>query len=249
VRLFPSLLSVVVAALTLAVGPAAAQGPAAAGAGATEAAEARLKLLETALAAAPDDLRAANAYRMAVIETGHYDRALAFFEALVADHPTSSNLHLNYGFAYVDKIPAAGAITQVILANNALNQFTRSLELEPSWIGYYTRGNSYLFWPKIFGRTPLGVADLEQALGMQKTGPLRHYHVRVYIALGDGYWMMDDLEKAVATWKEGAALFPDNGVLRSRLTARGDGLRSLIDGSYDPAKRVDTSLEDLWIDQ
>jgi ribonuclease-3 len=34
------------------------------------------------------------------------------FEALVAAHPASANAWLNYGFAYVDKIPAAGAISQ-----------------------------------------------------------------------------------------------------------------------------------------
>ena len=29
--------------------------------------------------------------------------------------PNAANAYLNYGFAYVNKIPAAGAITQVIL--------------------------------------------------------------------------------------------------------------------------------------
>ena len=82
------------------------------------------------------------------------------FEKLVAAHPTSSNSYLNYGFAYVDKIPAAGSITQVIMANTALTQFTKSIELKPTWIALYTRGNSYLYWPKVFGRAGLGVTDL-----------------------------------------------------------------------------------------
>ena len=74
--------------------------------------------LEAALAAAPDNLRYASEYRQAVIQAGEYDRCVAFFEKLVADHPSSANAWLNFGFAYVDKIPAAGSITQVILANN-----------------------------------------------------------------------------------------------------------------------------------
>ena len=78
-----------------------------------------LDRLEAALAAAPDDIRYASEYRQAVIQTNQYDRSLKFFEKLVADHTAAPNAFLNYGFAYVDKIPVAGAITQVILANTA----------------------------------------------------------------------------------------------------------------------------------
>src|SRR3989442_10969972 len=78
-----------------------------------------LATLEQALRAQPDDLRVGNEYRMAVVRTGQYDRGLAFFQRLLAANPWAANAHLNCGFAYVDKIPVAGAITQVILANNA----------------------------------------------------------------------------------------------------------------------------------
>ena len=140
----------------------------------------------------------------------------------MADHPNSAKAHLNYGFAYVDKIPAAGSITQVILANTALTEFTRSIDISPSWIAYYTRGNSYLFWPKVFLRAPLGVADLEKAYGMQKAGPKRTYHVRVYISLGDGYWKTDNMDKARAIWTEGLREFPDNAQLKARLSKDGE---------------------------
>jgi tetratricopeptide (TPR) repeat protein len=214
--------------------------------------EAALAKLEAAVAAAPDDMRSGNDYRMAVVaaagdrSTKLYDRAIAFFEKVVAEHPDAANAHLNYGFAYVDKIPAAGTITQVILANNALGSFTKSLELRPSWIGYYTRGNSYLFWPRIFGRTKYGIADLEEAIKIQDAGPKRPYYVRAYISLGDGYWKNDELDKAVAIWKQGLAEFPDSAALKSRLAADGDALKALMDAAYDPAKRVNTSLQEIW---
>lgn len=202
--------------------------------------------LEQALSAQADDLRAGNDYRMAIIKAGQYDRGLDFFEKLVASHPSASNARLNYGFQYVDKIPAAGSITQVILANNALTEFTKALQLRGSWIGYYTRGNSYLFWPKIFGRTKLGIADLEEALKIQKAEPKRSYHVRVYIALGDGHFKMDDLAKATAVWKEGLEQFPGDAQLKLRLSLKPDDVRSMLEGVYDPNKRVDTNLQDLW---
>jgi tetratricopeptide (TPR) repeat protein len=210
------------------------------------AAIAALAPLEQAVDANPDDIRTANDYRMAVIPTGQYDRALAFFDRLTKAHPQSANLHLNYGFEYVDKIPSAGSITQVILANNALGEFTKAIDLQPTWIGLYTRGNSYLFWPRIFGRTPLGVADLEAAMKMQRAEPKKSYHVRVFVALGDAYWKMDDTARATATWKAGQSLYPDNADLKARLSKQGDDLQKLFDSVYDANKRVDTSLKDLW---
>ena len=123
----------------------------------------------------------------------------------------------------------AGSITQVILANTALSHFSKSIELQPSWIGYYTRGNSYLYWPKIFNRAHLGVEDLEQCMKLQKADKPRSYYVRAYISLGDGYWKMDDTPKAKGIWQEGAKLYPSNTQLKARLAKDGDELKTYID--------------------
>ena len=213
-----------------------------------------LSALETRLAGDPDNLQLGSQYRQAVIQASqggrsleHYDRAISFFENLVADHPTAASAQLNYGFAYVDKIPAAGSITQVILANNALSAFTKTLELKKTWIGLYTRGNSYLYWPTIFGRATLGVADLEAAMKVQKAEAKRSYHVRTYIALGDGYWKTDEAAKARQTWAEGLKEFSDSAPLRARVNAKTDDeLKTILDATYDVTKRVDTSLEELF---
>jgi tetratricopeptide (TPR) repeat protein len=212
---------------------------------------------ETALRADPDNLRYASQYRQAVLQqakTLHpkegspadFDRPIKFFETLVAEHPNAATAQLNYGFAYVDKMPASGAITQVIMANTALGFFAKSIEIKPTWLAYYTRGNSYLFWPRIFNRTKLGVADLEEAYKMQKAGPPKSYHLRVYISLGDGYWKTDELDKAKAMWKEGLAIFPNNAALKDRLAKDGDDLKTVIEDTLDPNKRVDTDLKELW---
>lgn len=205
-----------------------------------------LTKLEAGLSADPDNIRLGSQYRQAVIQAKEYDRCLKFFEKLVADHPKSGNAYLNYGFAYVDKIPASGSITQVILANTALSYFTKSIELQPSWIGLYTRGNSYLYWPKIFARAHLGVDDLEKCMTIQKADKQRKYFVRAYISLGDGYWKMEDTPKAKAVWKEGAKLYPDNAPLKARLSKDGDDLAAYINDVLDPNKRVDTDLHEIW---
>jgi len=210
--------------------------------------------LEHALAADPDNLLYASEYRHAVIKSAKgaadYDRCIAFFEKLVADHPQSAHAWLNYGYAYVDKIPAAGSISQVILANNALKQFSQSITLERSWLALYTRGNSYLYWPKIFGRAPLGVADLEEAVGLarkevQEAKRPKRVYARSFVALGDGYWKTEQPEKARAVWQEGLQRFPGEAQLQARLARQGDELTGYIDDQLDPNKRVDTDLKPL----
>lgn len=209
---------------------------------------AAMEQFEAALQADPDNIKYASEYRQVVLKAKAYDRCIGFFEKLVAQHPTAANAYLNYGFAYVDKIPDAGSITQVINANTALSFFTKSLELRPTWIGYYTRGNSYLYWPRIFNRTHLGIADLEEALKIQKQEQPRGLYARAYIALGDGYLKMDDVEKARQTWSEGAAQFPENPDLKTRLSASAEDLATILQTTYDPNRRVDTNLKELWED-
>jgi tetratricopeptide (TPR) repeat protein len=207
---------------------------------------ATLSELESKLTADPNDMKAANDYRKMVIQTGEYDRAIDFFKKLTTDHPKAAYAWLNYGYAYVDKIPAAGSITQVILANTALTNFTKSIELERSWIALFTRGNSYLYWPKIFGRGPLAVTDLEEAVAISKKVPQKKVYARAWIALGDAYWRTDQPEKAKATWKDALALFPGEPQLEARLARDGEELEKYIYEQLDPHKRVDTNLSPLW---
>jgi len=208
---------------------------------------AALPLFEAALSADADSLQISDEYRKAVIRTGEYDRAIDFYDKLTAAHPQAAFAWLNYGYVYVDKIPAAGSITQVILANNSINKFTQSIELKRSWIALYTRGNAYLYWPKIFGRAPLGVTDLEEAVAIAKKEPKRRkVYVRSWIALGDGYLKTDQPDKAKATWREGVQLFGNDPQLQARLARDGEELEKYIYDQLDPSKRVDTNMALLW---
>jgi tetratricopeptide (TPR) repeat protein len=208
---------------------------------------AALPLFEAALTADADNLQVSNEYRKAVMRTGEYDRAIDFYDKLTEAHPQAAYAWLNYGYVYVDKIPAAGSITQVILANNSITNFTKSIELKRSWIALYTRGNAYLYWPKIFGRAPLGVADLEEAVAIAKKEPKRRkVYVRAWIGLGDGYWKTGEPEKAKAIWREGVQLFGNDPQLQARLARDGEELEKYIYDQLDPNKRVDTNMAPLW---
>ena len=206
-----------------------------------------LDALEARAVADPDDLRAGAAYRQACIAAEAYDRCIGTFEKLAIARPESHAVLLNWGYAYVDRIPAAGAVTQVILADTALKRFSAAIEVEESWLALYTRGNSYVYWPAIFGRTRLGIADLEKAVAMtEATGEAPSYHARAYAALGDGYWRLGDLQTARDWWRRGLERFPGDGELEHRLALEGKPLDEHLDSHYAIGKRVETDLEALW---
>jgi tetratricopeptide (TPR) repeat protein len=204
---------------------------------------------EAALKADPNNLRYGNAYRLAVVKINQaktYDRCMAFFKQLVADHPKAHNAWMNLGYAYVDKIPAEGAITQVLLANTALGYFSAALDVEESWLARYTRGNSYLYWPAIFGRTRSAIADLERAIELSQQVDKRSYHARAYIGLGEAYWRLNDLEKARQVWREALQLFPDDKELPVLLEQDDKALHAFLTAHFEPGKRVDTNVSAIW---
>ena len=203
-----------------------------------------LHLLELAIADDPDNIRYASEYRQAIIRDKEFDRAIDFFGKLVAKDPDSANLHLNYGFAYVDKIPTAGSITQVILANTALGEFSKAVELQPGWLAT-TPGVRAISLAKIFNGAP-GSRGSGKAVLCNRPAQTKPYYVRAYIALGDGYCKMEHMDEARATWQEGLRQFPDNSQLKDRLALNGDQLTKLIENGFDPNKRVDTDLRDIW---
>jgi tetratricopeptide (TPR) repeat protein len=213
--------------------------------------EAALASFEAALQGDPNNLRYGNDYRMTVVKINQvktYDRCIAFFKQLVADNPKAPNAWMNLGYAYVDKIPTEGAITQVLLANTALGNFSAALDLEDSWLGHYTRGNSYLYWPAVFGRTRLGIADLEKAIELSQQTDKRNYQARAYRGLGEAYWRLNDLEKARQIWRAALELFPGNEELQVLLEQDDKALNAFLTAHFEPGKRVDTNVSAIWED-
>lgn len=211
---------------------------------------ATLDKFEAALKMKPNDLKTGNDYRLAVVGVNKvetYNRCIAFFENLTAENPKAPNAWMNYGYAFVDKIPIEGAITQVLLANTALGHFSTALALEDTWLGRYTRGNSYLYWPAIFGRTPKAIDDLTQAIvHSEKADKLLSVHVRPYIGLGEAYWRLDDLAKAREIWQDAIQKFPNNDALKKRLSLDDEALTAFLTTHFEPGKRVNTDLTVLW---
>jgi tetratricopeptide (TPR) repeat protein len=212
-------------------------------------APAPLASLESQVAADPENLRVAAEYREAVIAAGEYDRAIRFFDGLAGRPGAGPHAFLNLGLAYIDKIPSVGAFRRISLGNSATRALTHSIEREPSDLAYLIRGLVNLHFERgFFHRTPEGVADLETALRLAAPHAERPYVVRIYLALGDGYWRLKNLEKARSTWRHGQATFPGDERLRLRLTSADGIVSDTIAHDLDAGTRVDTSLRGVIAD-
>jgi tetratricopeptide (TPR) repeat protein len=207
----------------------------------------QIAALERAVAATPEDLRVCAEYRQRIIGSGGYDRAITLLERLSERRGAGPNVYLSLALAYVDKVPAASPFKRIFLGRDAMRALSRAIDREPSLVAYYIRGLIALYFPEpIFHRARVGIADLERARGMLATLPGQPYHARVYVSLGDGYWKIKDLARAVSIWTDGVNRFPENQALRSRVAARGADLDRLVERALDPATRVDTSLHELF---
>jgi tetratricopeptide (TPR) repeat protein len=213
---------------------------------ATSADSTLLDSLERGVMSAPESLKAAADYRQQAIAERAYDRAITLFERLSTRPGAGANAFINLAFAYVDKVPVSGSIRQALLGRDAIRALTRAIALAPSDLAFYVRGQVNLYYDRaIFHRTDKGVADLEEARRIASQKPDVTYMPRILRTLGDGYFRLDQRERARQTWREGLALEPGNEPIRARLDASDEQLRGIIGRGLDADARVDTSLREL----
>jgi len=102
---------------------------------------------------------------------------------------------------------------------------------------------SHLFWPKIFNRAGFWWRGRQKSAGPSKDRSCRPYYVKTYIGLGDVYWKTDDL-KGAGTGRRSAV--PGEFRHKGPLAQQGDNSKPPLKPGFDPGKRVDTNLKDLW---
>jgi hypothetical protein len=71
---------------------------------------------------------------------------------------------------------------------------------------------------------------------------------RILVALGDGYWRLNQRDGALEVWREGLMALPDQQTFRIRLDARPDQIPDIIERALDAGVRVDTTLRELFPD-
>src|SRR5882757_1938402 len=196
---------------------------------------------EARLVQDPASLRIAAEYRQLVIDTGRYDRSIKMFERLARDPRGGANRFVNLALANVDKVPVSGSVRRALLGREALDALTRAIAIEPTDLAYLIRGLVNLYYDQfVFHRTDKGVADLEVARQLAAVHPQVLYAPRILVALGDGYWRLNQHDKARAVWREGLEACPDVAGFRVRLNASDQEIPDIIERALDAGVRVDT---------
>ena len=205
-----------------------------------------LASLERAVAADPENLRVASDYRQSTIAAGAFDRSIDFLEKLAKRKDAGPNVQISLALACVDKVPASGEIRRLYLGRDAMNALTRAIERQPTVLAYFLRGLINLYYNNIiFKRIPRGLTDLQQALSLVSTQTPSALTARVQIAIGDGYWRLDDRAKAREVWTAAATAFPDNVELKRRLDSDAEKVRWTVLDALSASTRVDTTLRGL----
>lgn len=193
----------------------------------TEAPATGKDLLEELLAL--EDQAEIHAFWQKLREDGRIDEVIAAFEARAGADPTNPEVQLQLGQAYLQKIqdvgngPLAGA-----LATKADQAFDAALAADPQhWDARFHKAIALSFWPPVFGKQNAAISQFEQLAAQQALLPVSPEHAQTHLLLGNMYQQIGASEKAIAAWKAGLVLFPDNADLAAQLAlvkaSQGDG--------------------------
>jgi len=202
--------------------------------------------LEQAVQRDPENLQLVAEYRQLAIAARDFDRPINVLEKLAKQKGSGPNVQISLALAYVDKVPTSGDIRRLYLGRDAINALGKAIERQPTVLAYWARGVINLFYNNfIFKRIPRGIGDLEHALRLVDAETPSTLVARVYQSLGDGYWRLEQREKAREVWAAGSARAPSDAALRKRVDSGDDHVAEMVTAALYAPNRVDTSLRDL----
>lgn len=163
------------------------------------------------------------AQRQAALEqlrnSGKLDQAINELEQRVADDPRSAESPAALGRAYLEK---CGTIQDVreqgILAMKADQSFDAALNLDASnWEARFTKAVARSYWPT---QMNLGTEIMQHFVTLveqQEAQSPQPQFAQTYVWLGKEYAKYGHVQEAREIWQRGAALYPNDQELRSRL--------------------------------
>jgi tetratricopeptide (TPR) repeat protein len=144
---------------------------------------------------------------------------VAMFEQRAKDFPNDAAAHVDLAKALLQLTRKAGGGPEAgAYAGRADKEFDRALEIDDhNWTARFTKAVSLTFWPKFMGKQSEAIATFETLVRQQdEVAPEPHF-AETHVMLGNMYADMGQKEKAIAAYKKGLAIFPDNAALKKQL--------------------------------
>ncbi|HTB63620.1 MAG TPA: hypothetical protein VK737_08525 [Opitutales bacterium] len=153
-------------------------------------------------------------------DAGQLDQAIVELEKIAAANPTTPELFVALGHAYMVKSGTVSDIAQVGALGMKIDQaFTTALKLDPAnWEAQYSKGVSLTYYPAFMNKQKDIIETFSNLIQQQEQSPPQPEFANTYLRLGDEYQKEGNTDFAAKTWQQGAQLFPDNANLRQRTT-------------------------------
>lgn len=174
-----------------------------------------------AILAAQGDWDAVSAEFKKLREEGLVDDVLKLMEERAKSRSNDPKAQVELGQAYLQKLFSVPAgPEQGLWASKADKAFDSALALDDHhWEARFNKAISLSNWPAFMGKQAEAARQFETLLEQQKAGDRRPEHSQTYFFLGNLYQSMGKTEQALATWRAGLELFPDNARLSQQIAA------------------------------
>lgn len=154
-------------------------------------------------------------------DAGKLDQAIADLEQRTTNDPRSADYPAALGHAYLEK---CGTIKDVreqgILAMQADKMFDTALTLDTSnWEARFMKAVAMSYWPPMLNKGDEVIQHFQTLIQQQETQTPQPQFADSYAWLGDQYQKSGRTNDAQAVWQRGAALFPADEKLRTKLAS------------------------------
>jgi cytochrome c-type biogenesis protein CcmH/NrfG len=155
-------------------------------------------------------------------EAGKLDQVIADLEQRTAADPRSADNPATLGHAYLQK---CGTIQDVreqgILAMQADKMFDTALGLDSSnWEARFMKAVAMSYWPPMLNKGDEVIQHFQTLIQQQETQTPQPQFADSYAWLGDQYQKAGRADDAKTVWQRGAALFPADEKLRTKLASK-----------------------------
>lgn len=154
-----------------------------------------------------------------LMDSGKLDQALAELERRMAGDPQNAEYPAALGQGYLKKCAQSQDVReQGIYAMKADQVFEAALNLDPSnWDARFTKTIAMSYWPASMNKGQEVIAQFNTLIQQQDGQAPQPQFALPYAWLGDQYQKAGQTENAIQVWQRGAALYPDNAELKTKL--------------------------------
>ena len=152
-------------------------------------------------------------------EAGKLDQAIAELEKRMTNDLSNAECPAALGHAYLHK---CGTISDVreqgILAMQADKMFDTALGLDASnWDARFMKAVAMSYWPPMLNKGDEVIQNFQTLIQQQETQTPQPQFADTYAWLGDQYQKAGRADDARTVWQRGAALFPADEKLQTKL--------------------------------